>query len=87
MWKLNTCKYFTLKSKLNQENIDHLELDIRTDKPQVSTIQITQNEIASTISTIEPKQKSYPDRISHTMLKISLEKQITNHLKLYLINI
>jgi hypothetical protein len=66
-------KYFTLISKLNEENKDLPEIENRTDNI-ISDIQIRENEIEDILHTLDPQKASGPDRISYKMLKISPEK-------------
>jgi hypothetical protein len=66
-------KYFTLISKLNEENKDLPEFENRTDNI-ISDIQIRENEIEDILHTLDPQKASGPDHISYKMLKISPDK-------------
>ena len=66
-------KYFTLISKLSEENKDLPEIENRTDNI-ISDIQIRENEIEDILHTLDPQKASGPDRISYKMLKISPDK-------------
>ena len=66
-------KYFTLISKLKEENKELPEFEKRTDNI-ISDIQIRENEIEDILHSLDPQKASGPDRISHKMLKMSPEK-------------
>ena len=55
-------KYFTLISKLKEENKELPEFEKRTDNI-ISDIQIRENEIEDILHTLDPNKASGPDRI------------------------
>jgi hypothetical protein len=68
---LNT--YFRLISSLEDANVALPDIDLKVDNC-LRDIVITREEIVDIIKMINPNKASWPDIISHTMLKICPEK-------------
>jgi hypothetical protein len=66
-------KYFSLISKLEEENVPLPDFDIKTNNV-INEIFLTISEIVDILKIIDPYKASGPDKISHKMLKISPEK-------------
>ena len=66
-------KYFSLISKLEEENVPLPDFDIKTNNV-INEIFVTISEIVDILKIIDPYKASGTDKISHKMLKISPEK-------------
>ena len=66
-------KYFSLISKLKEENVPLSDFDIQTNNV-INEIFVTISEIVDILKIIDPYKASGPDKISHKMLTISPEK-------------
>jgi hypothetical protein len=66
-------KYFSLISKLEEENVPLPDFDIKTNNV-INEAFVTISEIVDIIKIINPNKASEPDKISHKMIKISPEK-------------
>ena len=66
-------KYFSLISKLEEENVPLPDIDTKTNNV-INEIFVTISEIVDIKKIIDPYKASGPDKISHKMLKISPEK-------------
>jgi hypothetical protein len=66
-------KYFSLISKLEEENMPLPDFDIKTNNV-INEIFVTISEIVDILKIINPNKASGPDKISHKMLNISPEK-------------
>ena len=66
-------KYFSLISKLEEENVPLPDFNIKTNNV-INEIFVTISEIVDILKIIDPYKASGPDKISHKMLKISPEK-------------
>jgi hypothetical protein len=65
--------YFSLISKLGEENVPLPDFDIQTNNV-INEIFVTISEIVDILKIIDPYKASGPDKINHKMLKISPEK-------------
>jgi hypothetical protein len=66
-------KYFSLVSKLEEENIPVPPFESKTND-SITDIFVTASEIVDFIQILDLKKASGPDKISHKMLKIASEK-------------
>ena len=66
-------KYFSLISKLEEENVPLPDFDIKTNNV-INEICVTISEIVDILKIIDPYKASGTDKINHKMLKISPEK-------------
>ena len=66
-------KYFSLVSKLEEENIPVPPFESKTND-SITDIFVTASEIVDFIQILDLKKASGPDKISHKMLKITPEK-------------
>jgi hypothetical protein len=79
-------KYFSLVSKLEEENIPVSPYESKTND-SITDIFVTASEIVDFIQILDLKKASGPDKISHIkMLKIA-HKELPNHFKLFLANL
>ena len=73
-WDEDKCdllnKYFSLISKLEEENVPLPDFDIKTNNV-INEVFVTISEIVDNLKIIDPSKASGPDKISHKMLKIS----------------
>jgi hypothetical protein len=59
-------KYFSLISKLEEENVPLPDFDIKTNNV-INEVFVTINEIVDILKIIDPSKASGPDKISHKM--------------------
>jgi hypothetical protein len=76
-WDEDKCdllnKYFSLISKLEEENVSLPAFDIKSNNV-INEVFVTISEIVDILKIIDPSKASGPDKISHKVLKISPEK-------------
>jgi hypothetical protein len=66
-------KYFSLISKLEEENVPLPNFDIKTNNV-INEVFVTISEIVDILKIINPNKASGPEKISQKMKKISLKR-------------